>query len=399
MRTFQSWISITSSDTLSAVHFRYGGPEERMLKRYKLRNYDFKLILLVLAISIIGIMAVGSAKESLQSKQIAGVAMGIVLMIFISLIDYSQLLRLYWFYYIFSISILVAVLIWGEKVNGARRWIDIPHLFQFQPSEIAKILLILFYAQFIMKYKEKFNTFKILLLCVVLMLPAIILVYKEPNLSTTILYCIIFCVLMFVGGLNYKIIGGVLAVVVPSLAIAFYLVMQPGQQLIENYQLTRILAWLNPEKYADAEAYQQLNSVMAIGSGQLWGKGLNNNVIASVKNGNFISEPETDFIFAVIGEEMGFVGACIVIVLLMLIALECISIARTAKDTSGMIIASGMAAVIGFQSFMNIAVTTMIMPNTGIPLPFVSNGMTSLLSLFIGMGFVLNVRLQRKNLY
>lgn len=259
--------------------------------------------------------------------------------------------------------------------------------------------MILFYAQFIMKYKEKLNTFKILFLCVGLMLPAIFLVYKEPNLSTTILYCILFCVLIFVGGLNYKIIGGVLAVIVPSLAVAFYLVMQPGQQLIQNYQLTRILAWLNPEKYADAEAYQQLNSVMAIGSGQLWGKGLNNNVIASVKNGNFISEPETDFIFAVIGEEMGFVGSCVVIVLLMLIALECISIARTAKDTSGMIIASGMAAVIGFQSFMNIAVTTMIMPNTGIPLPFVSNGLTSLVSLFIGMGFVLNVRLQRKNLY
>ena len=385
-----------------------------MLKRYKLRNYDFKLVLLVLAISIIGIMAVGSAKESLQERQIAGVAMGMVIMIIISLIDYSQLLRLYWFYYIFSIGMLIAVLIWGEKVNGATRWINIPHLFQFQPSEIAKILLILFYAQFIMKYKEKLNTFKILFLCVVLtktqrsaiiisiaglMLPAIFLVYKEPNLSTTILYCILFCVLIFVGGLNYKIIGGVLAVIVPSLAVAFYLVMQPGQQLIQNYQLTRILAWLNPEKYADAEAYQQLNSVMAIGSGQLWGKGLNNNVIASVKNGNFISEPETDFIFAVIGEEMGFVGSCVVIVLLMLIALECISIARTAKDTSGMIIASGMAAVIGFQSFMNIAVTTMIMPNTGIPLPFVSNGLTSLVSLFIGMGFVLNVRLQRKNLY
>nr|WP_308623910.1 FtsW/RodA/SpoVE family cell cycle protein [uncultured Eisenbergiella sp.] len=370
-----------------------------MLKRYKLRNYDFKLVLLVLAISVIGIMAVGSAKESLQERQIAGVAMGMVIMIIISLIDYSQLLRLYWFYYIFSIGMLIAVLIWGEKVNGATRWINIPHLFQFQPSEIAKILLILFYAQFIMKYKEKLNTFKILILCVGLMLPAVILVYKEPNLSTTILYCILFCVLIFVGGLNYKIIGGVLAVIVPSLAVAFYLVMQPGQQLIKNYQLTRILAWLNPEKYADAEAYQQLNSVMAIGSGQLWGKGLNNNVIASVKNGNFISEPETDFIFAVIGEEMGFVGSCAVIVLLMLIALECISIARTAKDTSGMIIAAGMAAVIGFQSFMNIAVTTMIMPNTGIPLPFVSNGLTSLVSLFIGMGFVLNVRLQRKNLY
>lgn len=369
-----------------------------MFRRYKLKNFDFLLVLLVIALNVIGILAIGSAKQSVQSKQILGMAVGLIAMLVIAFLDYSRLLKLAWIGYLFVIVTLVLVHFFGRSANGAARWLDLG-FFDLQPSETAKILLILFYAQFIMKYKEKFNTFKILLLCVVLMLPAIILVYKEPNLSTTILYCIIFCVLMFVGGLNYKIIGGVLAVVVPSLAIAFYLVMQPGQQLIENYQLTRILAWLNPEKYADAEAYQQLNSVMAIGSGQLWGKGLNNNVIASVKNGNFISEPETDFIFAVIGEEMGFVGACIVIVLLMLIALECISIARTAKDTSGMIIASGMAAVIGFQSFMNIAVTTMIMPNTGIPLPFVSNGMTSLLSLFIGMGFVLNVRLQRKNLY
>ncbi len=370
-----------------------------MFKRYKLKNYDFKLVLLILAVSIIGILAVGSANESLQTKQIAGVCMGVVIMVVVSLIDYSFVLRFYWLYYVFSIGMLVAVLIWGETINGARRWINIPHLFQFQPSEFAKILLILFYAQFIIKYRERLNTFRILSLCVLLMLPAVVLVYKEPNLSTTILYCILFCVLIFVGGLSYKIIGGILAVAAPALAAAFYLVMQPGQKLIRSYQLTRILAWLNPEKYADAEAYQQLNSVMAIGSGQLWGKGLNNNVIASVKNGNFIAEPETDFIFAVIGEELGFVGACAVIVLLILIALECISIARQAKDPAGEVIAAGMAAIIGFQSFMNIAVATMIMPNTGIPLPFVSYGLTSVISLFIGMGFVLNVRLQRKKIY
>lgn len=370
-----------------------------MLKRYRLRNYDFKLIILVLAASVIGILAVGSANASLQPKQIMGVSIGMVIMIIVSLIDYSLILRFYWIFYAISIGILTAVLIWGETVNGAKRWINIPGLFQFQPSEIAKILLILFYAQFIMKYKEKMASFRMLFLCVVLVLPAVVLVYKEPNLSTTILYCILFCVLMFVGGLSYKIIGGILAVVVPALLIVFYLIMQPDQQLIKPYQLNRILAWLDPEKYADAEAYQQLNSVMAIGSGQLWGKGLNNNVIASVKNGNFISEPETDFIFAVIGEEMGFVGSCIVIVLMMLIALECISIARQAKDHAGMIIASGMAGIIGFQSFMNIAVATMIMPNTGIPLPFISYGLTSLWSLFIGMGVVLNVRLQRKKLY
>lgn len=370
-----------------------------MFKRYQLKNYDFKLILLILMTSVIGILAVGSANESLQQKQIFGVCMGVVLMIVVSLIDYSFVLRFYWLYYVFAIGMLTAVLIWGEKINGARRWINIPYLFQFQPSEFAKILLILFYAQFIIKYRERLNSFRILSLCVLLMLPAIILVYKEPNLSTTILYCILFCVLIFVGGLSYKIVGGILAVVVPSLAIIFYLVMQPGQKLIQSYQLTRILAWLNPEKYADAEAYQQLNSVMAIGSGQLWGKGLNNNVIASVKNGNFISEPETDFIFAVIGEELGFVGACAVIILLMLIALECISVARTAKDPGGEIIASGMAAIIGFQCFINVAVATMLMPNTGIPLPFVSYGLTSMISLFIGMGFVLNVRLQRKKNY
>lgn len=370
-----------------------------MLKRYKLRNYDFKLVLLILAVSIIGILAVGSAKDSLQNRQIVGVCAGVVIMIVISLIDYSLILRLYWLCWLGAVGMLGAVLLWGEKVNGARRWINIPHLIQFQPSEIAKILLILFYAQFIMKYKEKINSFRILFLCVVLMLPAIILVYKEPNLSTTILYCCLFCILMFSGGLSYRIIGGILAVVVPALAVVLYLVMQPGQKLIQDYQLTRILAWLYPERYADAEAYQQLNSVMAIGSGQLWGKGLNNNVIASVKNGNFISEPETDFIFAVIGEELGFVGACTVIILLMLIALECLSIARQAKDTAGMLIASGVGGIIAFQSFINIAVSTMVMPNTGIPLPFVSYGLTSLLSLFIGMGFVLNVRLQRKTNY
>lgn len=370
-----------------------------MFKRYRLKNYDFKLIVLILIASLIGIMAVGSANGSLQNKQIFGVAMGIVIMVIVSLIDYSFILKFYWFFYIISIGILIAVLIWGETVNGAKRWINIPGLVQFQPSEIAKILLILFFAQFIMKYKESMDSFRMLFICVVLMLPAIVLVFKQPNLSTTILYCILFCVLMFVGGLSYKIIGTILAVIVPALLIVFYLIMQPDQKLIKPYQLNRILAWLNPEKYADTEAYQQLNAVMAIGSGQLWGKGLNNNVIASVKNGNFISEPETDFIFAVIGEEMGFVGSCAVIVLMLLIALECISVARQAKDHAGMIVASGMAGIIGFQSFINIAVATMVMPNTGIPLPFISYGLTSLMSLFIGMGVVLNVRLQRKKLY
>ena len=135
---------------------------------------------------------------------------------------------------------------------------------------------------------------------------------------------------------------------------------------------------------------------MAIGSGQLIGKGLNNNVVSSVKNGNFILEPQTDFIFAVTGEELGFVGSVIIIALLLVIALECIKIGKKARDMQGKLICCGMATLIGFQSFINICVATGLMPNTGLPLPFVSYGVTSLLTLFMGLGIVLNVGLQQR---
>ena len=202
------------------------------------------------------------------------------------------------------------------------------------------------------------------------------------------------CILLYAGGLNYKIIFGALAIIIPIGMILLSLILQEDQNIIQDYQQNRIMAWLHPDEYVNTEGYQQNNSKIAIGSGRLTGKGLNNNEIASVKNGNFISEPQTDFIFAIIGEELGFIGGCIVIILLMLISIECILVAKRAPDIEGAVICIGMGTIIGFQSFMNIAVATGLMPNTGLPLPFVSYGLTSLLSLYIGMGFVLNVRLQ-----
>ena len=136
---------------------------------------------------------------------------------------------------------------------------------------------------------------------------------------------------------------------------------------------------------------------MAIGSGQLWGKGLNNTTIASVKNGNFLSEESTDFIFAIIGEELGFAGSMFTVVLYLLVIYECLWMARQSKDMSGKLICTGVAALIGFQSFSNIAVATKLFPNTGLPLPFISYGVSSLLSMYVGIGLVLNVGLQRKN--
>ncbi len=313
-------------------------------------------------------------------------------MIIVSLINYNWYAYMKWILYGANIAFLIAVLIAGVEVNGSKRWINIG--FQFQPSELAKILLILFYAQFIMKYKDKINTFKMLAIMFVLLGIPLFLVFSEPDLSTSIMIVVTFCVMIFIGGLDYTYVLIVLGTIIPLGIVFFSIIMQEGQSVLEGYQITRIQAWLNPEKFADSAAYQQLNSITAISSGMLTGKGLNNNIVASVKNGNFISEPQTDFIYAVIGEEMGFVGAAAVIILLTLIAIECMRVARFSPNLSGAIIANAMGALIAIQGFMNIAVTTGLLPNTGIPLPFVSYGLTSLVSLYIGIGVVLNVGLQ-----
>lgn len=157
------------------------------------------------------------------------------------------------------------------------------------------------------------------------------------------------------------------------------------------------MAWLDPAKYAD-NAYQQQNSIIAIGSGQLYGKGLYNTDISSVKNGQFHCGTATDFIFAVTGEELGFIGCAAVIILLALIVLECLWIGSKARDYEGMLICCGFGGLIAFQTFANVCVATGLMPNTGVPLPFVSYGLTSLVMLYMGIGIVLNIGFSPKNI-
>ena len=364
-----------------------------MLSKYKIRHYNFKLFILVITLAVIGIFAVGSAEPSLQSRQIGGFILGLVLMISLSLFDYSIILKLYWFLYIGNIILLLAVIFTGEDANGAQRWLKIAGI-QFQPSELAKILIILFLAQFIQKYYKQFNTFKIIMLCCALFAVPTALVLKQPDLSTTIVLCLVFVAIMFTAGLHYKVILGVLAVIVPVAAIFIYLVMQPDQAILTDYQKNRIMSFLNKEESVNEGGYQQYYSEMAIGSGQLHGKGYKNNQISSVKNADFIAEQQTDFIFAVIGEEFGFIGTATVIILILLISVECLLISHRARDVAGKIIAAGVGFHLGMQSFINIGVVTYVLPNTGLPLPFVSYGLTSLVCGFIEIGFVLNVGLQ-----
>ena len=369
-----------------------------MFKQYKLKNYRFRLVAYVVLLCIIGVMVVGSAKPSVQNKQIIGIAGGLVVMVIVSLIDYGTILKFRRPIYLLAVVLLAVIFIpgVGDNTGGATRWIQVTSSFKFQPSEFCKILLIIFFAGFFMKYKDQLNTWKTILLSLILAGIPLALIVKEPDLSTTIATTMIFITLLFVAGLSYKIVAGVLVLGVPVGIIGVVLIMKQALPL-KPYQYKRLMSWLQPSNpaYAD-DSYQQQNSIIAIGSGQLWGKGLNNSSITSLKNGDFISEPQTDFIFAVIGEELGFIGCLIVIILLLLIVFECILIAKNAKDLGGRLICCGMAALIGFQSFINICVTTGLMPNTGLPLPFVSYGLTSIMSLFIGLGMVLNVGLQAR---
>lgn len=364
-------------------------------KPYHLKDVKFGLVISVIAISIIGVMVIGSAKQAVQGRQIIGLVAGVILMIILSMIDYVWLLNFYWILYGINIIALVCVKLFGTNVNGAQRWIDIG-VTNFQPSELSKILVVLFFAKFLMNHEDDLSSAATILKAVGLIAPTLILIVLQPDLSTTLSIALVFCAMMYLAGLSYRFIGTLIAILVPVTIIFISIVVQPNQPFLHDYQQKRILAWLEPQKYASDEAYQQNNAIMAIGSGQLTGKGLNNNTTTSVKNGNFISEPQTDFIFAIVGEELGFVGCCIVIGLLLLIVVQCILIGLSAQDLAGRIICCGVAAQIGFQSFINIGVATGILPNTGIPLPFVSYGLTSLISLYMGIGIVLNIGLQPK---
>lgn len=370
-----------------------------MIRQYKLRDYNFRLIFALLVLTFLGVLLVGSAEPALRNRQLAGMILGVLAMVIVSLMDFSWILNFNWIMYAGNLALLLFVILFGKDANGAQRWINIAGI-QFQPTELAKIVIILFFAKFFMDHEEDLNTLHTLVKSAILIALPLVLILIQPDLKNTITIAILFCILLYVAGLSYKIIGGALLIAVPLAVIFLFIVVQPDQKLIKSYQRDRIMAFLNSEddEYSDA-VLQQENSVTAIGSGQLTGKGLNNNEIASANKGNFVSENQTDFIFSVAGEELGFIGCTAILLLLLLIIFECIKTGIRAKDLSGRLICCGVAAIVGVQSFINIAVVTKIFPNTGTPLPFVSYGLTSMVSLYIGMGLVLNVGLQKYRIY
>lgn len=365
---------------------------------YKLSKLNFRLLVYVVALTIIGVIAIGSAStkgDNYQLKQIIGVGISLVALIVITLINYKYIFKFYWVLYGVSVVLLVLVLILGHTALGAQRWIDFG-FFQFQPSEFAKIFLIIFIVMFIQKHYETLDTLKTLGAVTICTLVVLFLIFREPDLSSTIVIFITFCAIMFLSNMSGKIIAAVLIVAIPIVLVIGFFAVNPNSGILEEYQYNRIVGFFQKDnKAAEEIRYQQENSVLAIGSGGLTGKGIQNDKANSVKNGKFLSEAHTDFIFTIIGEELGFVGAAAVIILLFLVVLECFIIGSRAPNISGRLFCYGFGCLIATQSFVNIAVSTMLLPNTGVTLPFVSYGITSLLSLYCGVGILLNIGLQR----
>ncbi len=370
---------------------------------YKIRKFDFGIVLMIIALCVLGYFVLGSAlakdpdRDNILQKQLLGFALGGGAMLVLAVLDYHVLFRLSPLIYLGILGLLGAVLVAGVTLNEATRWVKIAGI-QIQPSEFAKVGIIIIVAAFIDKYLDKIN--KPLYLAALLGIVAIplALILAEPDLSTTIVVAVIFVCMLYVGKISYKWILGAVGVAIPIVGFMIYDLTREVPIFFETYQKNRIMSWLFPDTYASSGlTTQQDNSVMAISSGQLWGKGLNNTSFESVKNGNFLSEENNDFIFAIVGEELGFAGSMFIIVLMTVLALSCFKIAYKAKDIGGRVIAVGVGVTIGFQTFVNIGVSSGLLPNTGLPLPFISSGVSSLLCAFAAFGIVLNVGLQRRD--
>ncbi|SHJ89741.1 rod shape determining protein RodA [Geosporobacter subterraneus DSM 17957] len=363
-----------------------------MIDRKLIKNIDSGLIMIVLILFMISLVIISSATHVMQEGltrqvkvQTVAFCLGIIAVAIIFFFDYNTFGEFYT--WIYGLSILMLLLVYvpgvGKIQAGARSWINLGPV-DFQPSELVKILFVLSFAKFLENKQQNINTFKGLISVAAFAAPPLVLILKEPDLGTAMVLSIIIIGMLFVAELDYKIIGmGLLAGII-SMPLA-YKFMAPHQRI-------RIDAFLNPSDPTLPGNYHVIQSKIAIGSGQLFGKGLYQ---GTQNNFNFLPVQETDFIYAVLGEEFGFVGGAFVLIMYFMFLYRMIRIAKMAKDTYGALIVTGITSMFAFQIFENIGMTMGVMPVTGVTLSFLSYGGSSIVTNMIALGIVLNVGMRR----
>ena len=371
------------------------------VNKAKFQNLDKWLVAAVCVLSIFGIICIGSALHvnlgedpSNYYSQMVFFATGLVIMFIVAFFDIDYLSRFDRTLYIVNILLLVAVILVGSSSNNAVRWIKIGPV-RLQPSEFSKVIMIFCMANFIDKKKDSINNISILArLCALVIVP-VILVFVQPALSASLVILFIFCVQMFVAEIDYRFIGKILIIVVPIVAVIVLDSIREDPIFVDlifkDYMITRIKDLVIQDPSSETY-YQTMKSISAISSGQLTGKGLYQGTLNQL---SYLPEPQNDFIFSVIGEEFGFIGCMVVLGLLFFIIIRCILIAMESRDMKERLIASGVAGMLIFQTFVNVGVATGIMPNTGMSLPFVSSGGSSLWTNMAAIGLVLIIDLRR----
>jgi rod shape determining protein RodA len=361
-----------------------------MTRYFSLRDFDWLLLAFVLLICGLGVMEIYSATlhtkfVGVHTKQVYWIVGGMVLMFVMSLIDYHVLLdKIHWFY-IASIISLVAVLVIGKKYLGARRWVQMPGGQHFQPSEWVKLVLILALAKYFADlHREEASVGDIVKAGLIAGIP-MLLVLKQPDLGTALTYIPVLVMALFLGGLRLKHAAVILlagAMVVP---VVWHYGLKP-------YQKQRLVSFREPEADPQGSGYQVQQSLIAVGSGGLWGKGI---AKGTQTQGMFLPVPQTDFIFAAWSEEHGFVGAVTLLLLYFLVLMRLVHNAQTAPDRVGSFVVMGVVAVLFFHILVNVGMVVGYMPVTGIPLPLMSYGGSSVLFMFLALGMVMNIRMRR----
>ena len=356
------------------------------------RDFDWTLLTLISLLSLISVLEIKSATamtkfHGFDQKQIGFLAVGLLLMFLISLIDYHRLVELAPWAYGISILSLIAVKLVGAKVLGARRWIKLPGGIHFQPSEWVKLVLILMVARFFWSRVGRDLTWLDIGSAFGLVGLPMLLVLSQPDLGTSLTYVPILLAGLFLGGLRFR----QAALLILGFALVGAAVIGSGKRL-KPYQQARINAFLNPDSDPKGSGYQIRQSLIAVGSGGIWGKGANR---GTQTQGDFLPIPYTDFIFAALSEEHGFIGAIAVLLLYFLILMRLIQNAQTAVDIPGTFIILGVVAVLLFQIAVNVGMVVGLMPVTGIPLPLLSYGGSSVLFTFMALGIVMNIRMRR----
>ncbi len=356
------------------------------------RDFDWMLLTLVLLVSVISVLEIKSATlhtkfRGFDHKQIGFLLVGIGLMFLISRIDYHRLVEIAPWAYGISLAMLVAVNLVGSKVMGARRWINLGGGVHFQPSEWVKLVLILAVARYFWGLAGRDLTWKEIGKAFALVGVPMLLVLKQPDLGTALTYFPVLVVGLFLGGIRIRQV----AVLLLGFAILVGGAWMSGKRL-KPYQMARLTSFINPNTDPKGTGYQIRQSLIAVGAGGLWGKGSNQ---GTQTQGDFLPIPYTDFIFAAFCEEHGFIGGMGLLLLYFLILMRLIENAQQAADPPGTFIVMGVVAVLLFQIMVNIGMVVGLMPVTGIPLPLMSYGGSSILFTFLALGIVMNIRMRR----